>query len=244
MLSESPPVQSAPSAARSRAADLMVAEIEANIASGRLPDGSYLPAERDLMAEYGVSRGVVREAIARLAGRGLVEARPRFRPLVRRPGLDTAFRALEGVVGHLLDDRSGVQNLYDLRVFLEAALARHAATNARKSDVEKLRATLAENERAIGDSDAFYVTDVAFHAVLYDIPRNPVLPAIHKAFTAWLSPHWLRMPRSPERNRVNYLSHHDICTAILERDPDAAEHALRGHLAAAWQYVRGTFETL
>lgn len=237
---ELPKVQAVNAAAR--AADVMITGIEADIAAGKLADGSFLPAERELMAEYGVSRGVVREAIARLASRGLVEARPRFRPVVRRPGIDAAFSAIEGVVGHLLGDRAGVKNLYDMRVFLEAALARNAAIHARKHHIAALRDALAANEGAIPDSEIFYATDVAFHAVLYEIPGNPVLPAVHKAFTAWLSPHWLRMPRSPERNRVNYLSHRDICTAIIERDPDAAERALLGHLAAAWEYVRGTFE--
>jgi DNA-binding FadR family transcriptional regulator len=228
--------------AAARAADAMVIDIEAGIVSGKLADGSFLPAERELMSEYGVSRGVVREAIARLASRGLVETRPRFRPVVRRPGIDAALGALEGVVGPLLGDQTGVKNLYDTRVFLEAALARNAAINARKDDIAALRSALAANEAAISDSEAFYTTDVAFHAALYEIARNPVLRAVHKAFTAWLSPHWLRMPRSPERNRVNYLSHRDIYTAIVERDPEGAEQALLKHLSAAWEYVRGTFE--
>ncbi|MGN6548749.1 MAG: FCD domain-containing protein [Pararhizobium sp.] len=228
--------------AAARAADAMVVDIEADILSGKLADGGFLPAERELMAEYGVSRGVVREAIVRLASRGLVEARPRFRPVVRRPGLEAALGALEGVVGHLLGDQTGVKNLYDARVFLEAALARNAAINARKDDIAALRSALAANEAAIADSETFYTTDVAFHAALYEIARNPILPAVHKAFTAWLSPHWLRMPRSPERNRVNYLSHRVIFAAIVERDPEGAEQALVKHLSAAWEYVRGTFE--
>ena len=44
----------------------------------------------------------------------------------------------------------------------------------------------AANEAAIPEAERFYATDVAFHAVLYDIPRNPILPAVHKSFTAWL----------------------------------------------------------
>ncbi|WP_246680078.1 FCD domain-containing protein [Mesorhizobium sp. B2-8-9] len=231
-----------PTSGAARAADAMVIGIEADIASGKLGDGSFLPAERELMAEYGVGRGVVREAVARLASRGLIEARPRFRPVVRRPGLDAALGALEGVVGHLLSAQAGVKNLYDTRVFLEAALARNAAIHARKDDVATLRSALEMNEAAIPDSEKFYATDVGFHAVLYQITRNPVMPAVHKAFTAWLSPHWMRMPRSPERNRINFLSHREICMAIIERDPDGAERALLNHLSAAWEYVRGTFE--
>lgn len=225
-----------------RAADSVVRQIEARIVAGLLPNGTPLPPERDLIEEFGVSRTVVREAVATLASRGLVESRPRFRPIIRRPGYDAALAAASGVVGHLLSQDGGVKNLYDTRIFLEVALARHAALHARKDDLEALRLALEANEAAIPDSERFYQTDTAFHAVLYKIPKNPVFPALHKAFTAWLAPHWVKMPRSPERNAVNFLRHSDIYNAIRERDADAAEAALTAHLNAAWEYVRGTFE--
>ena len=190
-----------------RAADAVVRQIEARIAAGDLADGDPLPPERDLIESFGVSRTVVREAVATLASRGLVENRPRFRPVVRRPGYDAALAAADGVVGHLLAQSGGVKNLYDTRIFLEASLVRQAARQALKDDIEALKRALDANEAAIPDSAAFYQTDVAFHAVLYDIPKNPVFPAIHKAFTAWLAPHWVKMPRSPERNRVNFQRH-------------------------------------
>ena len=82
---------------------------------------------------------------------------------------------------------------------------------------------------------------MAFHGVLYQIPRNPVFPAI-RALVAWLAKHWERMPRSPERNRINYLRHRDIYEAIVARDPDGAEAAMRAHLNVAWEFVRGTFD--
>ncbi len=233
---------SAHKAASGRAADALVRDIEARIVSGALMDGATLPPERDLIDTFGVSRTVVREAVAVLASRGLVESRPRYRPVVRRPGFDAALAAASGVVGHLLADGGGVRSLYDTRIFIETGLVRHAARHARKPDIEALRRALDANEAAIPDSAEFYATDVAFHAVLYDIPQNPVLPAVHRAFTAWLAPHWTKMPRSPERNRVNHLRHADIERAIRERDADAAEAALTAHLNAAWEYVRGTFE--
>jgi DNA-binding FadR family transcriptional regulator len=226
-----------------RAADAVVRRIEAMIVAGEIADGAHLPAERELMNRFGISRTVVREAIAGLASRGLVELRPRFRPVVRKPGYDAAVAALGGVVAHLLGQAGGVKNLYDTRIFLEAALVRNAARHARKEDILALKAALEANQAAIPDSERFYATDVGFHAVFYEIPRNPIFPAVHRAFTSWLSEHWLRMPRAPERNRVNFLSHRAIYDAVVERDPDAAEAALNAHLNAAWEYVRGTFES-
>jgi DNA-binding FadR family transcriptional regulator len=225
-----------------RAADAVVRELETRILSGDLPDGLRLPPERDLIETFGVSRTVVREAVAVLASRGLLESRPRHRPVVRKPGYDAALAAADAVVSHLLRLPNGVRDLYETRIFVEAALVRHAALHARRKDIEALARALADNEAAVADSERFYATDMSFHAVLYDIPGNPILPAVHRAFTEWLAPHWLKMPRSPERNRVNLARHRDICDAIRERDPDAAEAALRAHLQAAWEYVRGTFD--
>lgn len=231
-----------PEVPQKRAADAIVRAVEEQIISGTFADGARLPAERDLMQTFSVSRTVVREAVAVLASRGLVESRPRFRPVVRRPGYEAALAAVDGVVGHLLKDASGIKNLFDSRIFLEMSLVRHAALNARREDIEALTAALEANEAAIGQSERFYATDVAFHGVLYSIPRNPVFPAIHNGYVAWLSGHWRKMPSLPERNRANYLRHREIYQAIVDRDPDAAEAAMQVHLIAAWEFVRGTFE--
>ena len=225
-----------------RASDRIVREIEAQIAAGELVDRVPLPPERDLMERFGASRAVVREAISALSNSGLVECKPRFRPIVRKPNFRTLIDATGDVMRHLLDDESGVKNLYESRIFLERALVRESALRARKDDIAELSMALDANDAAIADSDAFYKTDMAFHGVLYGIPKNPVYPALHQAYTGWLAPHWDKMLRSPERNRVKFRAHQDIFLAIRDRDPDAAEMALENHLRAAWEYVRGTFD--
>ena len=224
-----------------RAADDLFRIFAQKISGGELNDGDPLPPEREIVETYGVSRTVVREAVLALSNKGLVEARPRHRPIVRAPSYDTAIETIDNVVGRLLHQPDGVRNLFDTRIMIEAALVRQAATEARKEDIAALKEALEANANAIGDSERFYRTDTAFHAVLYDIPRNPVLPTIHKAYTMWLAPHWARMPRLPDRNRKNTDDHRLIFDAILMRDPDRAEAALRSHLTGAWEQVRATF---
>ncbi len=228
-------------ARRGRAADDLFRRFAEMITSGELKDGDTLPPEREIVETYGVSRTVVREALRALANRGLVDARPRFRPVVRKPSFDTAFETVENVVARLLTQPDGVKNLFDTRIMVEAALARGAATDAGKNDLASLKEALKENEAAIHDCDLFYRTDVAFHSVFYQIAQNPVLSAVHRAYTAWLSPQWLQMPRLPDRNRANFEAHEAIYDAVLMRDPDAAETALRTHLADPWNQVRQTF---
>lgn len=226
---------------KKRAADALIRTFEQQIFDGTLKDGDPLPPEREIVQAYGVSRTVVREAVVALSNKGLVEAKPRFRPVVRKPGYDTAIETVGAVVESLIRQSGGVRNLFDLRIMMEAALVREAALKANREQISRMKEALAANKAAIDDSERFYETDVAFHGVLYEIPDNPVLPSIHRAYTGWLSHHWRQMPRLPERNQVNYESHLRIFEAILHRDPDAAEAALRKHMDDAWQQVRATF---
>lgn len=221
-----------------RAADDLVRRFASMIHSGALQDGKPLPPEREIVETYGVSRTVVREAVLALSNKGLVEARPRHRPVVRRAGYDTAFSTVNDVVTRLLTEADGVKNLFDTRVMIEASLVRQAAIDATKDEIAALKQALDANETAIGDSELFYRTDVGFHAVLYDFPQNPLVKSMHRAYTTWLAPYWSQMPRLPERNRANFEAHKRIFDGILLRDPDAAERALRAHLAAAWGQVR------
>lgn len=226
-----------------RAADFITRDLERRIVSGDLPDNSPLPAEKDLGSEYNASRTVIREVITALTNRGMLENRPRFRPVVRKPGFDAAFNTMGSIVSHLINTSEGVETLFQSRVFLERSLVREAAIRAQSSDIRDLRSALQANKEAIDSSEDFYQTDIQFHRVFYSIPRNPIFTSLHQAYTQWLAAHWVKMERSPERNARNYESHKAIFEAILERDADAAESLLEEHLEQAWEQVKGTFVT-
>lgn len=227
---------------KGRASDQLIAYFERAILDGTLPVGAPLPPEREIVQTHAVSRTVAREAVQALARKGLVQARPGFRPVVSEPGYDAALTAVGSIITQLLNQSQGVRNLFDLRIMMEAALVRQAAMTATAKDIAELEDALAENGDVISDSARFSDTDVAFHAVLYQIPRNPVLPALHRAYIDWLSIHWQKMPPSETRNQQNHMSHQRIFDAILRRDPDKAEAALRHHLDEAWDQISTTFE--
>lgn len=227
-----------------RAADQLISLFEQRILDGDLKAGQPLPPEREIVQQHGVSRTVVREALRAIANKGLIVARPGYRPYVAQPGYDAAISAVGSIVTQLLGQPGGVRNLFDIRIRMEVSLVRDAARIATAEDIQKLEQALAANKAAIQESSAFYETDIAFHGILYDIPQNPVLPAIHRAYTGWLSKQWDHMPRLPARNETNYQSHKAIFDAILRRDPDRAEAALRKHMDDAWRQVKDTFKDL
>ena len=227
--------------AAGRAADALFRTFAEMISKGTLKEGDPLPPEREIVDTYGVSRTVAREAVQALANRGFVEARPRFRPVVRRPSYDAAMEAVGSVMMRLLDEPDGVRALFETRMLVETGLARQAARQATEAEIANMKAALDANGASIHDSAAFYETDQAFHATLFATSRNPVMVSVHKAYSTWLAPQWSKMPRLPDRNRKNHKAHTAILEAIVGRDPDGAEAAMRAHLDAAWDQVKATF---
>jgi len=221
---------------------IIVAEAIAKlIDNGEFSIGSRLPPERELMKRFAVSRTAVRESIAALATRGLLRLRAGHRPIVQRPDYTAALAVIGELVPRLIDEETGAWALFETRIFMEAALARNAAIRATAKDLDRLELALDANRSAIGDPLRFYSTDTEFHRVLYEIPGNAIYPAIHRSFVQWLTHHWTAMPRSAEIDRMNYVAHESIQRAIVRRDADRAEEALRAHLNAAWEFVRLTF---
>jgi len=98
--------------------------LEAQIRSGVLPVGKPLPSERALVTDFGVSRGVVRAALEYLASIGLLDHRPRFRPVVLstqpkdRSHLDTVGVWMWPSAGHF----SGSQILKGLQQSLGSSI--------------------------------------------------------------------------------------------------------------------------
>lgn len=229
---------STPGAPAERLADTLSDELAGMIVRGEIAEGQRLPTERELMRRFGVSRTAVREAIAALSNRGLATTKFGHRPIARKPNYEMALDRLGSLIAHLVADRQGMEELFESRVFVEAGLVRWAARHARRQDIEELAAALEANRAAIGQWRAFYETDIAFHAVLYRMPGNSIYPAVHKAYVEWLMQHWRWMKTSAELDRMNHAGHRSIFEAIAARDPDAAEEALRRHLAAAWELIR------
>lgn len=224
-----------------RSTDIVIGKLEKLILSGEFSSGEKLPSERTLMERFDVGRNVVREAIAALSRNGLLHTRPRYRPIVAYAGQQTAIDTLEGFVQHFIDQERGYEHLFRSRAFFEAALCRHAALHARKHDIERLREALDKNRASVSDPEEFYKTDVLFHRVLYEIPKNPIFPTLHTAYVSWLWEHWKKMERGEELNQLIYAGHEAIFNAIVDRDPDEAEQALLIHLNLAWEHVKNTF---
>ncbi len=187
--------------------------IVAEIRAGTLLPGDRL-TETDLAQRLGISRTPVREAIRQLEADGLV---------VHTPRLGATIRTL---------DHAEISELYDMRAVLEGTAARFAARAASEVELGELAAIHAAMA-APASAEVLARLNQQFHRALLDAARNRFLlravGAIHKTL--------LILGRSTmeadDRAAAAHAEHARILAALTARDPDAAEAAMRAHIAAA-----------
>jgi GntR family transcriptional repressor for pyruvate dehydrogenase complex len=220
--------------------------ISEQIRSGKLGDGHLLPSERALAANYGASRTTVREALLSLQTSGLISIRQKARARVTlaEPAAARASLLPELAQG-LLSSPNGMSDLQDARVLFECGLARLAARHASVRDIERLRIALAANKRSLRDPDLFAQTDVAFHTVLAEIPRNPIFVALNSALSDWLMSQRTVGLRAPVRGAMQraYRGHQQVFDAIAARDVERADRAMAAHLQVVSRFYWKSVET-
>jgi GntR family transcriptional regulator, sialic acid-inducible nan operon repressor len=214
---------------RRKISDEVADRLEAMICNGQFSAGDQIPSERDLMKMFGVGRPAIREGLFSLQKMGLLSVGSGSRARVTMPTAAKLVQSLSGAARLFLVQPNGVRHLQDARLLFEVALARQAASKATVDDIQKLEAALEENRRAL-DDPTFGRTDVAFHYVIAEIPKNPVFTAICEALVEWLVEQRRIALENPGANQKAYRAHQRIFKAISEKDSDGAAAAMRDHL--------------
>jgi DNA-binding GntR family transcriptional regulator len=195
--------------------DLVEAAIEDAIVAGVVREGAAL-AEAELAAALGVSRSPVRDALKRLAHKGLAESRPR--------------RGM--VVAQFVSDE--VADFLDLREALEGLAARLAAQRMSEDEIKGVRQHLDAVERQIGAGARGYPSgDDDFHARILRGARSRQLQGTMEAIQARIRLLRRRSGATRERARPALTEHRAILAAIAARDPEAAEAGMRQHIRNA-----------
>lgn len=158
----------------------LVSQIERKVATGELASGDKLPTERELAAAFGVSRGVVRDAIRVLTTMGLVEVRQGSGVYVRNDPIPTISRALTLSV---TPDELSIYSLFEFREPLETLAARLAAERSTQANREAIRrkAVITEVAAKNNDFSTFSRADWGFHSAIGEASGNPYLKAVLEA---------------------------------------------------------------
>lgn len=210
--------------------DQVAQAIAIDILSGRKREGSTLPPDSELMADFGVSRTVLREAIKVLTGKGLLEARARIGTKVRPRSqwhlFDPDVLIWQAEAGL---DGAFIQHLGEMRLILEPEAAALAALRRSPADVDRLL-ELAERMAARNISAAAFArADLDFHLAVSACAGNPFLTAISAlievSLTASLRRSW--PGDEPDGARHSARAHRRIAEAIGAGDAEAARAGMR-----------------
>lgn len=206
------------------------------INEGVLAHGTLLPSERELAENFDASRTSVRQALMSLQSSGLISVRPRARARVTLAGNAAFFNQLSAAAKALLAQPQGVANFQEARILFECGLARYAARHASQKEIDRLEVALAQNKKAIGDPEQFAQTDVGFHDILAQIPRNPIFTALNAALSEWLMNQ--RRVGMPIRGAIRraYDGHEAMFRAIADHDVEGADKATADHLQTIMKF--------
>jgi GntR family transcriptional repressor for pyruvate dehydrogenase complex len=199
------------------------------IESGERAPGSRLPTEEQLAGEYGVSRTVVREGIARLKSDGLVTTRQGLGAFVAESLSAAPFR----ITHDALTAQQTVQEVFELRIGVEAQAAALAAERASAAQLHEIGMALLELEKIQTRGGDGVEEDMHFHRAIARATNNRV----YDDFTRFLE-RQVREQLAISRGNSSIAGwlqavqqeHQAIHDAIAARSAEAARNAARAHL--------------
>jgi DNA-binding FadR family transcriptional regulator len=213
-------------------AEALSARLRDEIREGRLTPADRLPTEQALMESFGVSRTVVREAIAALRAEGLVETRQGLGAFVSIDPRRRPFRIDPGEVGSIGD----VVKIMELRTAVEVEAAGFAALNRSAAQVERLAGVLAEIDAEIEAGGAAADQDFAFHCAIAEATGNEYFLEFLAYLGRFIIPRQVvRIGITDPTERRLYLGrvqaeHRRIFEAIRDAEAGKARAAMRQHL--------------
>ncbi|EIM29040.1 FadR/GntR family transcriptional regulator [Microvirga lotononidis] len=204
--------------------------ISREIAEGRLQAGDRLPTEAELAAAAGVSRTVVREAVAALKAAKLVQTRQGAGAFVLPPPPKSDFFA--SLSNGEVDD---ILAMLELRLAVEVEAASLAAVRRTDEEMAALDRAL---ENITKGEDYGIAADLEFHRILAGATKNPYFARFLDFLGEFAVPRRSGQsdPVGMDQRQRDYLSviereHRAIRDAIAMGDSNLAAAMMRAHLA-------------
>ncbi|MFT3876612.1 MAG: GntR family transcriptional regulator [Propioniciclava sp.] len=194
------------------------------IVTGELARGTVIVAD-DLAAEFGTSRGPVRDAVRTLIGEGLIDSKGR-RAVIR------------GLRPHDVDE------LYSLRHLLESTALHRSMDNDLPGLTAALKASLDDMRRAVetGGHEAFTVADADFHSQFFVFSRHRRITTIWNQYRASVETILLVSRITWQDVQPSFERHVLLHDLIASGDHDAVDRELTAHLEDARQRVRHSLD--
>ncbi len=198
-----------------------------------VPVGAKLPNEFELGERFGVGRSTVREAVKLLVSRGILEVRRGSGTYV----VSTTPSDLDPLGLRAAKDKMALaQDLADVRIMLEPAIAEMAALRAKPEDVDRLRKLCRRIEEKIENEESYIEEDIAFHTCVAECSGNLVvkqlIPIIDTAVLMFVNVTHCRLTKE------TVMTHRAVVDAIAEQDSIGAKTAMMMHMAYNRDLIR------
>lgn len=211
------------------------AQFSEHIQHGSLKPGDKLPTEHEMAKNFGVSRSVIREAIAQLRNEGLVETKQGVGAFV-----------IERTLRHIrLNDaeqmeRHEFRDLFQLRVALEIEAAGLAAMNHSAVHLEQLNDASIRMAKPEDWANNSVAADLEFHRIIAEATGNPYFTKFIGAISDRISHVILEARAKIQLEEIIGLTlneHGELRDAIAANDPISARAAMRRHLIGSAERV-------
>ncbi|HVE07222.1 MAG TPA: FadR/GntR family transcriptional regulator [Paraburkholderia sp.] len=206
------------------------------IAAGRLRPGDRLPTEQFLSENFGVSRNVVREAIASLRAQGMIESRQgvgAFVSAARQPA-----EPLQLVSAQLLEGDNTIRNMFEVRAALECQAAALAALHMTPRKLKTIEDAVQRMRYEGAPSAATVNADLDFHRAVAAASGNDYLIAMIRTVLEPMRPliaaNFSRQgPMFGDIPNAARGEHEQLVQAFADKNPAAAREIMGRHIVAA-----------
>lgn len=192
--------------------------------------GDRLPSEARLAEMFGMSRTIVREALARLASDGITEPR-------RGAGSFVKSRPSDRMLAFMpVAELPATLGTYEVRFVLEAEAARLAAVRRSGEEMAAIDEALEALRTALLSDAPAHDEDMELHRRIVAATANPAFAAAFDALVAEVEKVMragvdISRSRPPEVIGAMMREHETIVDAIRAQDADSAALAMRWHLS-------------
>jgi GntR family transcriptional regulator, transcriptional repressor for pyruvate dehydrogenase complex len=212
-----------------KTATLLALRIVGEITDQELAPGTRLPAERDMLREYGVARGSLREALRFLEMEGVLTIKPGpgGGPTVSAPDHETLASTFA-----LLLQFAGARfgTILEVRQLVEPAIAAIAAERATPEQLDEIRELLEEMERHLDDEGGFLERNERFHDLIAWASGNPLFGYLISSL-GWITDGAvLGVGYSREQLAAVQRAHQRVFDALASGDAERARGAMERHL--------------
>ncbi len=205
--------------------------LENAIREKKLTVGSKLPTEREMCESFGVSRTALREALRRLSARGLVTIQKGSGMYVSEINIEDAMDTLN-LYYDLKFDKNLLSQIIEVRYIFEPEIAKLAAINRTKKDLDILSRNLVEFEKCNPDNTQLEADlDNNFHLAITKATLNPIVQITMEPIFSLLPRMRNYIYGNIEGEKPHTIKFHkDLLEAVRKQDGERAYSIMKEHL--------------